>query len=109
ARPRFSMFCSVQAVDGFPHERSTVTDTSIDLLGQNFETLVAEDDRFVLPRLRKWRDNGQMIASVQRDRLGDHPHIAFEMVEPGVHMVELLAHHSFDRWGRVHELLKRSL
>jgi len=43
------MFCSVQAVDGFLHERSTVTDASIDLLGQNLETLVAEDNRFVLP------------------------------------------------------------
>jgi hypothetical protein len=86
-----------------------VTDSSVDLFGHNFETLVAEGDRFVLPRLWKWRDDGQMIASVQRDRLGDHLHIAFEMVEPGVHMVELFAHHSFDRWGRVHELLKRSL
>jgi hypothetical protein len=43
------MFCGAQAVDRFLHERSAVTDTSIDLLGQNFETLVAEDNRFVLP------------------------------------------------------------
>jgi hypothetical protein len=86
-----------------------VTDTSIDLLGQNFEALVAEDNRFVLPRLRKWRDNGQMIASVQRHRLSDHPHVAFEVVESGVHMVELLAQYNFDRWDRVHKLLESSL
>jgi hypothetical protein len=43
------MFRGFQAVDGFLHERPTVTDASIDLLGQNFEALVAEDNRFVLP------------------------------------------------------------
>jgi hypothetical protein len=43
------MYCSVQAVDGFLYERSPVTNTSIDLLSQNFEALVAEDNRFVLP------------------------------------------------------------
>ena len=101
------MLCSVQAVDGFLHERAPVTDTSVDLLGQNFETLFAEDNRFVLPGLRKGRDNGQMIASVQRDGLGDHPYVPLEVVESGVHVIEPLAHGSFDRWGRVHILLKR--
>ncbi|MDX3971629.1 MAG: hypothetical protein QHD01_34200 [Bradyrhizobium sp.] len=84
-----------------------MTDTSIDLLGQNFETFVAENNRFVLPRFRKWRDNGQMITSVQRDRLGDRPHVALEVVKSGVHVSELLAQDSLDRWGRIHELLKR--
>jgi hypothetical protein len=84
-----------------------VTDTSIDLLGHNFETLVAEDNCFALPRLRKWRDNGQMIASVQRDRLSDHPHVALEVIKSGVHVMELLAQDSFDRWRWIHKLLKR--
>jgi hypothetical protein len=101
------MFCSVQAVNGFLHERSAVTDTPIDLLGQNFETLVADDDCFALPRLWKWWYNAQMIASVQRDRLSDHPHVALEVVEPGVHVIELLAQDSFDRRGGIHKLLKR--
>jgi hypothetical protein len=107
AWPRFSMFSSVQAVDGFPHERPTMTNTSIDLLGQNFETRVAEDNRFVLPRLRKRWHNGQMIARVQRHRLGDHPHVALDVVKSGVHVIELLAQDSFDRWGGIHKLLER--
>jgi hypothetical protein len=49
-----------------------------------------------------------MISGVQRDRLGDHPHIALEVVEPGVHIVETLPHQSFDGWGGVQKMLKSS-
>jgi hypothetical protein len=47
-----------------------------------------------------------MISGVQRDRLGDHPHIAREVVEPGVHIVETLPHQSFDGWGGVQKMLE---
>jgi hypothetical protein len=49
-----------------------------------------------------------MISGVQRDRLGDHPHIALEVIEPGVHIVETLPHQSFDGWGGVQKMLKSS-
>jgi hypothetical protein len=87
-------------------ERLTLTNTSIDQLGQNPEALFAENDRFALSRLGNRRDNGQMIASVQRDGLGDHPHIALEVVEPRTHVVETLVQQSFDRWGGVQKMLK---
>src|SRR5260370_36031293 len=47
-----------------------------------------------------------MISGVQRDRLGDHPHIAHEVVEPGVHIVETLPHQSFDGWGGLQKMLE---
>ena len=47
-----------------------------------------------------------MITRVQRDGLGDHPHIALEVVEPGVHIVEMLPHQSFDGWGGVQKMLE---
>jgi hypothetical protein len=47
-----------------------------------------------------------MISDVQRDRLGDHPHIAREVVEPGVHIVETLPHQSFDGWGGLQKMLE---
>jgi len=49
-----------------------------------------------------------MISGKQRDRLGDHPHIALEVIEPGVHIVETLPHQSFDGWGRLQKILKSS-
>jgi hypothetical protein len=50
-----------------------------------------------------------MIAGVQRDRFSDHAHVALKVVESGVHVIELLAQDSFNRWGGVHKLLKRGL
>ena len=76
------------------------------MLGQDFEALVAENDRLALSRFGNWRHDGQMISGVQRDGLGDHPHIALEVVEPGVHIVETLPQQSFDRWGGVQKMLK---
>ena len=45
------------------------------------------------PLLWLWqrRHDGEMISSVQRDGLGDHPHIAIKMIEPGVNTVQALA------------------
>jgi hypothetical protein len=48
-----------------------------------------------------------MIASVQGDRLCDHPHVSLEVVKSGVHAIKLLAQDSFDRGGGIHKLLKR--
>jgi hypothetical protein len=76
------------------------------LLGQDFEALVAENDRLALSRFGNRRHDCQMISGVQRDRLGDHPHIAREVVEPGVHIVETLPHQSFDGWGGVQKMLE---
>jgi hypothetical protein len=45
---------------------------------------------------------------VQRDSLGDHPHIALEVVESGVHIVQPLAQENFDRRDGVQKMLKRS-
>jgi hypothetical protein len=93
-------------VDGLLHKRPTLTNAPIDLLGQYFEALVAENDRLALSRFENRRHDGQMISGVQRDRLGDHPHIPLEAVEPTVHIVETLAHQSFDGWGGVQKMLK---
>ena len=49
-----------------------------------------------------------MIASVQRDGFGDYPHVAFEVVESGLHAVEALAQQSFDGWRGVQKMLKSS-
>ena len=76
------------------------------MLGQDFEALVAENDRLALSRFGNRRHDGQMISGVQRDCLGDHPHIALEVVEPGVHIVETLPHQSFDGWGGVQKMLE---
>ena len=76
------------------------------MLGQDFEALVAENDRLALSRFGNRRHDGQMISGVQRDGLGDHPHIALEVVEPGVHIVEMLPHQSFDGWGGVQKMLE---
>jgi hypothetical protein len=43
---------------------------------------------------------------MQRNGLGDHPHLALEVVEPGVHIVKTLAHQSFDRWRGSQKMLK---
>ena len=90
----------VYAVDRLPHERPTLANTSIDLLGQDLEALITEKNRLALLRFRKRWDNGQMITRVQGDGLSDHPHIAVEVVKPGVQTVEMLAQQSFDRWER---------
>jgi len=50
-----------------------------------------------------------MIASVQGDRLRDHPHVLLDVVKSGVHAIKLLAQDSFDRGGGIHKLLKRGL
>ncbi|HMI13018.1 MAG TPA: hypothetical protein VK567_15765 [Bradyrhizobium sp.] len=76
------------------------------MLGQDFEALVAENDRLALSRFGNRRHDGQMISGVQRDRLGDHPHIAREVVEPGVHIVETLPHQSFDGWAGLQKMLE---
>ena len=81
----------VYAVDRLLHERPTLANTSINLLGQDLEALIAEKNRPALLRFRKRGDNGQMITRVQRDGLGDHPHIAVEVVKLGVQTVEMLA------------------
>src|ERR1700740_1554875 len=49
-----------------------------------------------------------MIASVQRDGLGDYPHVALEVVESGVYAVETLAQQGFDGWHGVQKMLKSS-
>jgi hypothetical protein len=103
------VFGRVQAIDRLLYERPALTNTSIDLLGQDLEAFIAEDYRFTLSRLRQWRDNGQVIARVQRDGFGDHAHITFKMVESGVHVIELIAEHSFHRRGGIHELLESRL
>src|SRR5215831_7054334 len=107
-RPWSFPFRGVYTIDGLLHERPTETNTSIDLLGQDLEAFVAENDRLALSRPRKRRDNGEMIASVQRDGFGDYPHVAFEVVESGVYAVETLAQQSFDRWRGVQKMLKSS-
>ena len=74
-------------------------------------TLKRSSPRMIASRCRdsgSGGDNGQMITRVQRDGLGDHPHIALEVVEPGVHIVEMLPHQSFDRWGGVQKMLEGS-
>jgi len=47
-----------------------------------------------------------MISGVQRDRLGDHPHIALEVIEPRVHILQALPHQSFDGWRGVQKMLE---
>src|SRR3979490_2282476 len=47
-----------------------------------------------------------MISSVQPDGLGDQPHIALKVIEPGVNIVETLPHQSFDGWGGVQKMLE---
>jgi hypothetical protein len=47
-----------------------------------------------------------MIASVQRDGLANHSHVAFQVVESGVYAVETLAQQCFDRWRGIQEMLK---
>ena len=96
----------VEAVDRLLHKRPALTNTPIDLLGQDLEALIAEKNRLALLRFRKRWDNGQMITRMQGDGLGDHPHIAIEVVEPGVHIVEMLAQQSFDGWGGVQKMLE---
>src|ERR1700747_1047734 len=78
----------------------------MDLLGQDFEALVAENDCLALSRFGNWRHDGEMISSVQRDRLGDHPHIALKVIEPGAHIVETLPHKRFDGGGGVQKMLE---
>src|ERR1700731_2772359 len=52
--------------DGLMYKRPALTNTTIDLLGQDFEAFIAEKKRLALLRFRKRRDNGQMITRVQR-------------------------------------------
>ena len=101
-------FRRVEAIDGLLDERPTETNTSIDLLSQDLEAFVAESNCFALSWLRKRGDNGEMIASVQRDGFCDYPHVAFEMVESGVYAVETLVQQSFDGWRGVEKMLKSS-
>jgi hypothetical protein len=103
---RFFLLSGVWAVDGLLHKRPALTNAPIDLLGQDLEALVAENDRLALSRFGNRRHDRQMISGVQRDRLGDHPHIALEVVEPGMHVVETLAQQRLDRWGGVQKMLK---
>ena len=103
---RFFLLSGVQAIDGLLHKRPALTNAPIDLLDQDFEALVAENDRLALSRFGNRRHDGQMISGVQRDCLGDHPHIALEVVEPGVHIVETLPHQSFNGWGGVQKMLE---
>ena len=105
-------FCVLRGTrtgDGLLYKRPALTNTTINLLGKDLETLIAEKNRLALLRFRKRRDNGQMIARVQRDGLSDHPHIAVKVVEPGVHIVEMLAQQIFDRWSGVQKMLESSL
>src|ERR1700722_10597494 len=104
-------FCVLRGTrtgDGLLYKWPALTNATIDLLGQDLEALIAEKKRLALLRFRKRRDNGQMITRVQRDGLGDHPHIALKVVEPGVHIVETFAQQRFDRWDGVQKMLKSS-
>ncbi|SHN84381.1 hypothetical protein SAMN05444170_5877 [Bradyrhizobium erythrophlei] len=103
------LFYGVYTVDRLLHERPSLANTSINLLGQDLKALIAEKNRLALLRFRKRWDNGQMITRVQRDGLSDHPHIAVEVVKLGMQTVEMLAQQSFDRWGGVQKMLKSSL
>ncbi len=85
-----------------------MANTSINLLGKELEALIAEKNCLALLRFRTRWDNGQMIARVQGDGLSDHPHIAVEVVKPGVQTVEMLAQQIFDRWSGVQKMLESS-
>ena len=102
------MLRGTQTVDGLLYKWPALTNATINLLGQELEALIAEKKRLALLRLRKRRDNGQMITRVQRDGLGDHPHIALKVVEPGVHIVETFAQQRFDRWDGIQKILESS-
>lgn len=107
-RPWSILFLGVEAIDGLLDERLTEANTSIDLLGQDFEALVAESNCFALPWLRKRRDYGEVIASVQRDGFCDYPDVAFEVVESGMYVVETFVQQSFGGWLGVQKMLKSS-
>jgi len=47
-----------------------------------------------------------VISGVQRDGLGDHPHIALKSVEPQVYVLELRLGQISGRWVRLQELFK---
>ncbi len=103
---RSSMALGIESVDGLLHERPILSNAAIDLFRQNLETLVTKADRLSLPLLRYRRCHSQLVSSVQRDCLGYHPHLVFETVEPGVHIVKTLAQQSFDRWCGCKKILK---
>jgi hypothetical protein len=96
----------MESVDCLLHERPALSNAAVDLLRQNSETLVTKADCLLLPLLRYRRCHCQLVSSVQRDCFGDHPHIALEVVEPGMHVVETLAQQRVDRWGGVQKMLK---
>jgi hypothetical protein len=77
----------MQSVDRLLHERPALSDAPIDLLRHNSEALATKTDRLLLPLFRQKRGHCQLVSSVQRNGLSDYPHIALEMVEPGVHIV----------------------
>jgi hypothetical protein len=103
---RFFLLSGVYAVDGLLHKRPVLTNAAINLLGQDFKALVAENDRLALSRFGNRRHDSQMISSVQGDGLSDHPHIVIEATKLGVHIVEPLAQKSFDRWSGVQKMLE---
>jgi hypothetical protein len=82
---------------------------SLGISSRDLEALIAEKNRLALLRFRKRWDNGQMITRVQGDGLGDHPHIAVEVVKPGVPTTEMLAQQSFDRWGGAQKISQPAL
>jgi hypothetical protein len=58
----------IQAVDGLLHKRPTLTNATIDLFGQDFEALVAENDRLALSRF----GNNKVGVAAQENRWLDN-------------------------------------
>jgi hypothetical protein len=103
---RLRLVCGFETVDRLLHERLVHLDASVDLFGKNFEALIAEAHGVVLPRLRKRWHHCEMIAGMERDGFGYHPHVPFKAVEPDVHVVETLLYDFFCRWGRLQKVFK---
>ncbi len=59
-----SMALGIEAVDGLPYERPTLSNAAIDLFRQNLETLVTKEDRVLLPLLRNRRRHSQLVSSM---------------------------------------------
>jgi hypothetical protein len=79
---------------------------TIDLLRKDLETFIAEKNRLSLLLLRDRRRHRQLVPGLERDRLGHRPHVLFETVEPGMHLVKTLLNQVLDRRRRIHKMLK---
>jgi hypothetical protein len=96
----------IEAVDRLLHQGPALPNAPVDLLGQNLESLVAEDSRFLLPRLReRWHDC-KVIPGVQRDGFGHDPHVSLKAVELIVDVVKPVPHGIFKRGGYAQKAFK---